>query len=496
MDESEEGSIEAVEWQTLLEGCSTEGNYVHGHVASEDRVRSVLELHRRVTTTAFCVRDSSSLQFNPAKVGKETVRFTGRSIFFSKSSSPCIAGDGVPFIFGGKKILECQFGPGRDHGKRHKTGDVTQQGGGWDHDYAPPSETTGKGKPGIQTRDTRKKGCEAKISIKQVCRFPDYAVSCVKNVKREQGKVKERLLQDLTDGKELTVQSRYYVELPLSEAHTKHTPGGLSGVARTVHPQIAEWIDQLVSEGMTDSREMQATLRLYVKTRMTDTAAPSDLDRAYYPRLKDIKNHIYLAKVRQRVPQLDREDLRGKLPEWKWETVDGGGHIPPPGDEHNPSPGTPEQDEDDGDPEQDDIDADAIPRQESPSLPETDIDRSRRKALEELEVLRAMTFGCTDGPVLIALTDGMKAMQNTFKNVLDASDEGLALPPVTAAQDHSRKCKRKPPETDTTPLPLAKSPARDRSDDAYRDRCGVKKSGTKNSKHSIRRRPVTEKVVK
>ncbi|XP_029923308.1 SUMO-activating enzyme subunit 1 isoform X1 [Myripristis murdjan] len=68
---------------------------------------------------------------------------------------------------------------------------------------------------------------------------------------------------------------------------------------------------------MTDSQEIQATLRHYVKTRMTDTAAPSELDRAFYPKLKDIKNHIYLAKIKLRITKLDQDNFRQKLEDWK-----------------------------------------------------------------------------------------------------------------------------------------------------------------------------------
>lgn len=99
-----------------------------------------------------------------------------------------------------------------------------------------------------------------------------------RNTAREQVQVNKRLLQDLAKGKQLTVENRFYVELPLSAAHTQHTLDGLSVMAQPIHPQIIQWIKELIGEGVANCKEMQATLSLHVKTRMTDTVAPNDLD--------------------------------------------------------------------------------------------------------------------------------------------------------------------------------------------------------------------------
>ncbi|KAM7419568.1 hypothetical protein PAMA_016597 [Pampus argenteus] len=505
MEDSEE-STNRIEWNKLLKGHHTDGNYIHGYVTNEASVYTVLELHKRVTTTTFGVRDSSSLQFNPVKVDKEKVKFSPRSIFYSKSSSPRIADDGVPFVFGGKKILECQFGPMKVHKKKKKEENDALPSNNddsvLDHDYAPRSgrtTTTTNNKQRFHIQDTRKRGCEAKITIKQICRFPQYMIFCKKNLEREQKKTKERLLKDLREGKEVDFESRYYLELPLNKAHTKHTLGGISGLTQTVHPTITQWINQLVREGMTDSQDIQATLRHYVKTRMTDTAAPSELDRAYYPTLKDIKNHIYLAKVRLRITKLDQQDLCQKLDEWQKDgactsfrpsqnekptTVSAGdksvqdgrmgedGHTGEDGDsnplnisENSPAEGAQELND------SVDMYADAIPGRKRNRPPEPAANKSRKKAHDALETLRAMTYKCTNDQALDALTAGIEALTLTLKEVLDESPESLALLPH--GDPHSRRGKDM--ETDPTPLlPVVKATAGDGSDYTYRSSCGVK----------------------
>ncbi|KAM7394513.1 hypothetical protein PAMP_021310 [Pampus punctatissimus] len=503
MEESEE-STNRIEWNKLLKGHHIDGNYIHGYVTSEASVYTVLELHKRVTTTTFSVRDSSSLQFNPVKVDKEKLKFSPRSIFYSKSRSPRITDDGVPFVFGGKKILECQFGPMKVHKKKCEKKEEndalpSNNDSVLDHDYAPRSgHTTTNNKQRFHIQDTRKKGCEAKITIKQICRFPQYMISCKKNLEREQKKTKERLLKDLREGKEVDFESRYYLELPLNKAHTKHTLGGISGMTQTVHPTITQWINQLVKEGMTDSQEIQATLRHYVKTRMTDTAAPSEMDRAYYPTLKDIKNHIYLAKVRLRITKLDQQDLCQKLDEWQKDgactsfrpsqnekpttvsaadksvqdgSVGGDGHTDGVSNPLNISKNSPAESaqelNDSGD-----MYADALPRRKRNRPPEPAANKSRKKAHDALETLRAMTYKCTNDQALDALTAEIEALTLTLKEFLDESPERLALLPHS--DPHSHRGNRQNMETDPTPLPLVKATAGDGSDYTYRSSCGVK----------------------
>ncbi|XP_061111638.1 calcium-responsive transcription factor-like [Conger conger] len=404
MDESTDNLITL---ETLLEGFHSDGNYIHGYVTDETRVHKAVEVYRRITATAFSVRTSTPLNFEPSKAMKG--KFSTRSIKFTKSSCPNLNEDGVPFMHGGRKILECQFGPKREHEKKSERDDsaampVLQTLEEMEHDYTPACGPAVKRKR-INIRGTRKKGCQARISIVQVCRFPEYAVFSKKCISIQQIQLKERLLQDLNDGKEVKIENRFYIDLPLDKAHSKHPAGSLSGMAQTVHPQIIQWIDELVGEGVTNPTEMQGKLRQLVNTRMSDTAAPNLQDRGYYPKLRDIKNHIYRAKVRRRMPNLGREDIaelgQDDIGEPKCE----------PGD-------------------CDDIYAEVLVlRQQSTDGEDDLVGRQREELLLELEVLRDLVHQCSSLAALQRLTADTRAMQERAQNFLEESPEALMPPP-------------------------------------------------------------------
>ncbi|XP_036372030.1 calcium-responsive transcription factor-like [Megalops cyprinoides] len=419
MDES---SINLDKLETLLEGFHNDGNYIHGYVTNETSVHNAVEIYRRVTATTFSVRTSTPLNFEPNKAEKG--RFSTRSIKFTKSSCPNLNEDGVPFMHGGRKILECQFGPKREHEKKsNKDESLTvpelQKSEDMEHDYTPACGPVAKRKR-LNSRGTRKKGCQAKISIVQVCRFPEYAVTRNKCISIQQIQLKERLLQDLNDGKEVKVENRFYIDLPLEKAHCNHPLGGVSGMTQTVHPQIIQWIDQLVGEGMTDALEIQAKLRHFVNTRMSDTAAPNLLDRGYYPKLRDIKNHIYRAKVRRRIIKLGRDDI----------TELGQDHITNIACEE-----VAELDKDVYTEEQqvepDDCAA-AILTEQCAVCADSDgaIMRQRAELLLELDMLRHMVHQCTNLPALQRLIEDTKAMQERIQPLLDEPSEGCT--PSTA----------------------------------------------------------------
>ena len=65
-------------------------------------------------------------------------------------------------------------------------------------------------------------------------------------------------------------------------------------MAQRVNPNIATKVSELVSEGMTDPYEVRKALKHYVTTILCDSPDPDD--RAYYPTIRDLRNHIYKAK--------------------------------------------------------------------------------------------------------------------------------------------------------------------------------------------------------
>ena len=128
----------------------------------------------------------------------------------------------------------------------------------------------------------------------------------------------EELRTSLKSGKKVKVEKKYFVSLPTEEAHHQtHPTGGMHGMAQKVHPQVAEKIKELVSEGITDTSSVSRMLRHYVNHHLCQEEKPNPSDRAYYPTKDDIKNHVYQAKQALQLSKLDQKNLELKLPKWK-----------------------------------------------------------------------------------------------------------------------------------------------------------------------------------
>ena len=126
-------------------------------------------------------------------------------------------------------------------------------------------------------------------------------------VQKFESKRQERLAREgalkqlrscLSNGKPVDKKSMYYISLPLEEAHhDTHPTRGPHFMAQRVNPNIATKISELVNEGMVDCHEIRKTLKHYVNVVMcASTTKPHPDDRAYYPTIRDIKNHVYRAK--------------------------------------------------------------------------------------------------------------------------------------------------------------------------------------------------------
>ncbi|KAK2883236.1 calcium-responsive transcription factor-like [Channa argus] len=390
-----------IKWEDFLQDYSKDKNYIHGYVTDETSVESVLELYRRATKATFFTRRSSSFQFDPLKCKNR--KFYTRSFVFCRSISPCISSDGVPFMYGGMKTLECQYGPKRDHGKKSDSKTATST-----VSSEASSGSNKKSKQRLSTVESRKKGCQAKISVWHICRFPEYVVTAKKCVTIWQTKAKERLLQDIEVGKEVIVENRFYISLPLQKAHTSHIPCGQLDEVHSVHPQVIRWIDELVADGVTTIREVQALLKYYVQTRMSDIVAPDEQDRAYYPTLKDIANHIYKSKMKQRIMKLDLETFG------KEEVHSTGGESEIAGNSHvdtTPSPLPVLQ--------LNELESNSeviIPIQEVPSCAEGSAHRERKELHKELNSIRRLSNKCTDAAKLAELKAGIAALHEKFRN--------------------------------------------------------------------------------
>lgn len=198
-----------------------------------------------------------------------------------------------------KKTLDCQFGQHYYKEKDLKSSRLHLQG-------------------------TRKLGCPAHINIFEYEVFTDYKVSfsdCKALSKKSQIKQRKEKMEALkaaiSSNQKINFIRKWFVSLPSNDAHEKTHPTGIaSGVAQKVNPIIANKIEDFVKEGMTDPSEVQRALRSFVKSCVLDVV-PQPLDRAYYPTLDDIRNHIYRAKTALQLSKFDQQNLALIIKDWQ-----------------------------------------------------------------------------------------------------------------------------------------------------------------------------------
>ena len=149
------------------------------------------------------------------------------------------------------------------------------------------------------------------MSIKHITLFPEIAVPSQlafnlpkKELRKERESKMTQLKQDLAALKSVQRVNKYYVSLPIQEAHQSHPIGpGVARFAQKMHPKIADKICELVSEGTTAVPEI------------CPDVLPSQSDRSYFP-TNNISNHVYLVKKSLELSKLDQENLEKKVEKW------------------------------------------------------------------------------------------------------------------------------------------------------------------------------------
>ena len=126
-------------------------------------------------------------------------------------------------------------------------------------------------------------------------------------------KLKE-LRKELDTGTTKT-QTKYFV--PTNEAHKNHPTGVDIAFAQKVHPLLLTKISELVSANITDIHEVKKLLKYHTDNQISKELGfkPQAHDRAFYPNIVDIKNHVYRAKKALELSKMDQENLGLKIKE-------------------------------------------------------------------------------------------------------------------------------------------------------------------------------------
>ena len=148
--------------------------------------------------------------------------------------------------------------------------------------------------------------------------YPDFSVNEDNLTAWKLRMMREERLNSLrkaiASGEGIKTTRKYHISLPAEEVHHQtHQTEGMHGMAQRIHPQVAQKIKELVSEGITEVPTVSQMLRHYVNNDLCKEEKPSCSDRAYYPTKDDIKNHVYRAKKAYEFSKFDQHNLELKL---------------------------------------------------------------------------------------------------------------------------------------------------------------------------------------
>ncbi|XP_052532193.1 calcium-responsive transcription factor isoform X3 [Tympanuchus pallidicinctus] len=194
--------------------------------------------------------------------------------------------------------MECQYGPRRKGFQSKKAGEQESTSG---YLY--------------------KATCPARIYIKKVQKFPEYRVPTdpkidKKIIRMEQEKAFNMLKKNLIEAGGIV---RWYVQLPTQQAHQYHemetsclpsSPSHFSAafpeeeedigrdenctLPSRLHPQVADKIRELVSQGIEQVYAVRKQLRKYVERELfKPDEVPERHNLSFFPTVNDIKNHIH-----------------------------------------------------------------------------------------------------------------------------------------------------------------------------------------------------------
>ena len=241
----------------------------------------VLETYRTMSGTGFINAQTLSAAMKPIDDTIWQTRFMSPAarprLFWQMSAGePHIPYDGVPFMSIGQNTeLPCV----RYGGRRKKV------------------ETVALATGDLINMDYRQKtGCEAKITVRRIMRFPsaqvtDLSQQGVAAVRRMRKQLLEDLTQKIIAGIAKPME-RYYFLLPTPLAHTNHVVPEMEAAPSIVQPVSDEIINQL-SHGITEIALIRDHIKNFADASFGTEAALHADNPAYYPSEVAIYHHIY-----------------------------------------------------------------------------------------------------------------------------------------------------------------------------------------------------------
>ena len=264
-----------------------------GYVDSTQELMQVLENYRTITGTGFSNAQSLTTTLKPIEDAQLRSRFLSvaskpRLFWQMNAGEPKIPYDGVPFVSVGQNTdLPCV----RYGGRRKKCEQVTLPSG----DVIP-----------VDYR--QKAGCDAKITIRRVIRFPSAAYvepavsQGIGQLRRSRKLILDDLVTKIVSGVAKSSE-RYFFLLPTPMAHSGHEVAELEATPHISQP-VSEAILGQLSNGVTSIVQIRKHCKNIVDDLFGTEAALHANDPSYFPSEHDVFRHVYwLYKAGQVIDQ-------------------------------------------------------------------------------------------------------------------------------------------------------------------------------------------------
>ncbi|KAK7084920.1 hypothetical protein SK128_015363 [Halocaridina rubra] len=210
--------------------------------------------------------------------------------------------DLVPYVVLNRKVLDCQHGRDRKVAWKQKQRALKILSG----DEEKAAVKRRKRDPNLKAETvmqngelivigkwTKKYDCPAQVIFQEILRFPEYKL--IKNTKWTEITTVRVLKKDLKALKNITCVRGFIVSVPENNQHQNHVIGPGIGMWRPVEPQILNWMQAMIAEGLTSVLKMRKNLRHLVKENYPNVDLSNS---AFYPNIKTIAYHIHLIRMR------------------------------------------------------------------------------------------------------------------------------------------------------------------------------------------------------
>ncbi|XP_076804177.1 uncharacterized protein LOC143448358 isoform X2 [Clavelina lepadiformis] len=182
-------------------------NEYFGYCLSVEKAEKVLEDFQEITSCKYVVQKKIK-HFGEFGIdlGKHCIRFQGVESKLAKdiNPGPTIPFFGLPFVILAEKVFECQYGVDRHAPSKQRK----------------RIESIQANKARCVVQPSMKRGCPARVIMKEVAVFPEYRIK--NDTVRNRKLISKELRGALQNNEKPQVEKRIYLQLPWAEMHDKH----------------------------------------------------------------------------------------------------------------------------------------------------------------------------------------------------------------------------------------------------------------------------------